>query len=230
MIDHKSTYDLGPVEIQIEKQYENNLRERNPQLGRVEASCGELSVGDIVAVNHFVFYGDVGPDKSFTLQPNCGGLFRANDRQIFFKYNNGVPEPLNDYILCEWVIEQEEHFGVYFGERKYIRCTHGEYAGSDILTLPHAMYMVTLDKVDYYKVRKDEVVCVDGRLREGYSYIEYLPEKESLIWGAKKPNTLLALCHEGVYNGETLLVYRNQGVSFRNGFIIDDEMIVGELV
>src|SRR5580698_1041611 len=73
MVNHKETYELtDEVTLHIDKRFENNLRERNPQLGRVECIGDDnpygLEVGDIVAVNHFTFYGDIGSDKGYILK------------------------------------------------------------------------------------------------------------------------------------------------------------------
>lgn len=241
-INHKENYELSNgVMLYIDKSFENNLRERNPQLGRVEAVPDNnplgLAVGDTVAVNHFTFYGDIGKDRAFKIQDHftIEGVmhFRAVPYQMFFKYNNEVAEPFSDYILCEYHIEAEEHFGVYFGDKKMINCTHGIYEGSEVLVLNNAMYLITLGRKEYYKVRVDEVVCVDGNAVGKYMMIEYLPEVVHGIFDlsmVKKPNNLSAMViqstHKDVHVGDKVRVYRNQGVGFDTYRLIEEDSII----
>lgn len=238
---HKDTYELeNGVLLAIDKSFENNLRERNPQLGTVEGlpdnNWLNLKVGDLIAVNHFTFYGDIGENKTFKLKEHVihdgKMIFPAVERQMFFKYNDKTPETLPGYLICDWVVEPEEHFGVYFGERKYILCTHGKYKGKEIKALNNAMYLITLDKQKYYKVREDEVVWADGELVGDWMVVEYLPEKETLLdlSLAKKNNNLTAKCVKGKYEGQLLQVYRNQGVEWDGKRIIDEDMILWEVV
>ncbi len=197
MIDHKSTYRLADdLEISISKEFENNLRERNPQLGLVEFIPGdnplELKVGDVVAVNHFTFFGDIGKNKSFNIQDHTvledKKIFKVLPRQIYFKYNNETPEPLKDYILCQEV-EIEDTVTYVDGEFKHEKkwkqtsvVTHGDWKGKTILVLPNSFYLVTIGKTDYYKVRKDEVVAFIeyGEIVpiNKNIVVEYVPEKE----------------------------------------------------
>lgn len=235
---HKDSYELeNGVVLAIDKSFENNLRERNPQLGTVEGlpdnNWLNLKIGDIIAVNHFTFYGDIGQDKSFKLKDHFTHegkiIFPVGERQMFFKYNDKIPETLPGYLICDYNIEAEEHFGVYFGEIKYIVCTHGKYTGKEIKTLNNAMYLITLDKKQYYKVREDEVVWVDGDVIGDWMVVEYLPEKETFLDLSlvKKSNNLTVKCIKGKYEGKTLQVYRNQGVEWDGKWIIDEEMIIG---
>jgi hypothetical protein len=200
-INHKETYKLtDDTEIFISKKFENNLRERNPQLGIVEAVCEDnsynLNVGDIVAVNHFTFYGDIGKDKSFILQDHVEyegkKLFRVIPRQIFFKYNNQTPEPVGNFILCQNV-EEKETLGFdpnrgtffktnYFDQKGTVAFGNDKFKkGDEVLVLKSAFYLVTLDKVDYFKVREDEIVAkeIDGEaVPVGNNFmVEYLPDE-----------------------------------------------------
>lgn len=235
---HKDTFELADgVIIAIAKSFENNLRERNPQLGKVEALPDDnwlgLQVGDTVAVNHFTFYGDIGANRGFNLQPHVVSdgkmLFPCVERQLFFKYNLGVPEPIGDMLICKYIIEPDEHFGVYFGERKYIMCTHGKYAGKEIKTLNNAMYLVTLGKEEYYKVRTDEVVWADGEVVGDNLLVRLLPEVEHKIYTIKTNNqTAVALTALGeVMVGDMIQIYRNQGQVTPDGYCISSETIIG---
>jgi signal peptidase I len=236
IIDHKSTYDLAGVTIEMQKQYENNLRERNPQMGRVEAVPNDnplhLNVGDVVVVNHFTFYGDIGEDKSFIVKPHLlyEGIrvFRAEERQIFFRMNGDLIECMPDYIICDYRVEPEEHFGVYFGEKKWIECTHGKYAGKEVVTLKNSMYLITIGKTDYYKVRTDEVVWCDGVVGD-YLLVRLLPEKEHEIFTIKSNNqTAIAMTGCGqVMAGDVIQIYRNQGIETPDGYAIHIESVVG---
>ena len=114
MIDHKGKVMIGDVELLVSKQWDNNLRDRNPQLGVVEFAPGgsELKPGDIVACSHFTFYGDIGPDKSFTLQSHVEHdgkkLFFAEPYKIYFKFNNNIPEPIKGIKIAYDVKEKED--------------------------------------------------------------------------------------------------------------------------
>jgi len=236
IIDHKSEYDLGGVTIQIEKQYENNLRERNPQLGKVEGLPDDnwlsLEIGDTIAVNHFTFYGDIGKDKSFTLKDHFEidevKYFPAKANQMFFRYNDGIPEPFDEYVLCDYFEDEYEKFGLYL-TRKGIRCTHGEYAGQEVYCLKHSMYAIELDKKVFYKVRKDEIVMVGEELRPGWNIVQPYPETFVDIIGWTPPNNHRAKCIKGDYEGQDIQVFRGQGVEYEDYRIIDEEMICFEL-
>lgn len=222
--------------LAIDKSFENNLRERNPQLGRVEAVPDDnelgLSEGDVVAVNHFTFYGDIGANKSFKIQDHVtdGGrmIFRATLRQMFFKYNDKIPECFEDYILCTKHTEPEEHFGVYFGDKTSWVCTHGAYQGSEVVTLKNAPYLITLDRKEYYKVRKDEVVWAGGVVGENL-LVRILPDKEHAIHVLKTNNqTAIALTSLGeIMIGDVIQIYRNQGVETPDGYAVGAETIIG---
>jgi co-chaperonin GroES (HSP10) len=246
MIDHKATHQLtDEITLEIDKSFENNLRERNPQLGKVEAIPDDnflkLEIGDTVAVQHFTFYGDIGTNKSFALQPHVKHdgklLFKAHQWQIFFKYNNNVPEPLDGFILCDNVEEDQSESGIILESKPHknkaiVTFGHNEFKVGDIvLVLDNALYSITLDKKEYFKVRTDEVVAkLDGDKIipvNNNMLIEYLPEKESIfdLSFVKKTNNLTAKKD----NGDLVQVYRNQGVKYGDKRIISEDMIAFNL-
>lgn len=235
---HKDSYQLtDDIVIAIDKSFENNLRERNPQLGTVEAIPDNnglnLKVGDIIACNHFTFYGDIGKDKSFTFRDHFEHdgkkYFPATEFQMFFKYNDKTPETLPGYILCEYRIEVEEHFGVYFGEIEKIFCTHGIYEGKEVIVLKNAMYLITLDKKEYYKVREDEVVWADGKVVGNNLLVKLLPEKQHEIFTIKTNNqTAVALTAlNNIMIGDIIQIYRNQGIETPSGLVIQEDTVIG---
>lgn len=264
MVNHKGTYQLTEdIELKISKDYENNLRERNPQLGRVEAVPEDnpynLQVGDIVAVNHFTFYGDIGKDRAFNLQEHVEiegvKLFRVALRQIYFKYNDQIPEPCEDFILCRQIEEETTASGIHLiskPEKNRAIVTHGDWKDKEVLLLDNALYLVTLDRVDYYKVRKDEVVAFiengDAIPINKNIVVEYVPEKGHPLFDLslmKKPNNLMAkvikkcvsfkwnedcqMTVEGLdypKDGEYAQVYRNQGVEYNGYRVISGDTIL----
>lgn len=243
MIDHKAEYQLNDdITLQIDKTFENNLRERNPQLGIVEALPDDnfynLKIGDTVVVHHFTFYGDIGANKSFQLQDHitCEGkkLFRVYEWGIFCTYNNGKIQPVDNFILCNTVDEDKSQSGIILESKPHKNkaiVTYGDNdlkAGDTVLVLDNALYSITLDKHEYFKVKKDEVVAIlkgDEIVPvNGNMIIEYLPEKENMLdlsW-CKKTNNVTAKKE----SGELLQVYRNQGVKYQDKRIIDSEMIL----
>lgn len=229
MIDHKSTYDLSGVEISIVKNYENNLRERNPQLGKVEVLCDDnplkLEVGDVVAVHHFVFYGDIGPDKSFLDKDNVDGLYPCSCRQIFFRYNHGKAEALGEFEMAERVYEVLESKFLHI--EPSLVPNKAMVGGVECMVLDNSMYLVTLGKRDYYRVRSSEIVMRGGIAEEGWMIVEYLPEPIPIILGKPTANNVRARCLTGKYEGMELQVYRNQGVRLDYGkYIIDDNDMI----
>lgn len=279
-INHKENYHIDTpdgeqIDLYIDKSFENNLRERNPQLGLVEAipidNPYNLVVGDIVAVNHFTFYGDIGTDKSFKIQPHVeyGGkkLFKVLLRQIFFKYNNKTPEPVGEFLLCRDVQEQSTlcmnpNSGDFFWTKEFKQegiIFYGNNdlpAGTKVLVLKNAFYLITLDKVDYFKVLKDEIVAkiIDGEgMPVGRNMIvEYLPEKPhsflDLSQTKKGNNCRAKVLAIGEINytreidgdvincvdhsmkslniNDEIQVWRNQGVEYDGKRIIDTEMML----
>lgn len=270
MINHKETYEVTEdIHLFINKSFENNLRDRNPQLGIVEAICEEdnpynLIVGDIVAVNHFTFYGDIGKDRSFTLQPHFEyegkKYFKVLGRNIFFKYNDKTPEIIGDFILCKDVKENDTlnfdpNTGNFFHTKEFTQegvISHGNEKypnGERILVLKSAFYLITLDKIDYFKVKQSEIVAFikDGQAipTDRNLLIEYVEKEDNHFLDLslmKKDNNVTAKIIKGEIKhpkrimewgisdtniiGMLLRVWRNQGVPYDGKWIIDDEMIL----
>jgi hypothetical protein len=101
MIDHKSEIEISGIILTIINSAQNNFRDRNPQLGKVEFICDTdnplgLKVGDTVAVNHRTFYtAQAGPQgHRFQYQDHTEyegvKLFRPLTEHIYFKYNNQI--------------------------------------------------------------------------------------------------------------------------------------------
>ncbi len=267
IIDHKAKIALSEdVTIQIDKSYENNLRERNPQLGRVEAVCDEnplaLQVGDVVAVNHFTFYGDIGANKSFTLQPhfdfNGTPHFKVYPRQIYFKYNDSVPQPLGDVVLCagvdtKTVLGFDPNTGQFFHTDEFVQIGtvaygSGEFqSGDEVLVLRSAMYLITLDRVDYFKVLQSEIVAkivddtpipVGDNIVVRYRPDEYQNGYSPLLYGTgiavsnnvtadvvsvpdgREVKDMVQLTVAG-YPQSGVQVYRNQGVPFKDTWVVN---------
>lgn len=250
-IDHKQYYHIDGtnIDLWISKRSENNFRERNPQLGRVEAinesdnPCG-MRAGDIVAVNHRTFYkAQVGENAGFVLQDDHTEyegrrLFRVFPESIFFKYNNHTPEVLPGYALCNEVDELEElKFEQNKAEFFYVKSfsqqgvvTHGNNVGKRVLVKKNAFYLITLDKVDYFKVKESEIVALiengEAIPTEGNEIVEYFDDeiKHAIfdLSHMKKNNNVTAK----LPNGSLAQVWRNNGVAFGGKWLIDDEMIL----
>lgn len=253
LINHKEEYQLtDDVVLYIDKSYENNLRERNPQLGRVEALPEDnylgLSVGDTVAVNHFTFFGDIDKERRTTLKSHVIHegikLFKANERQIFFKYNDKIVEPLPGYEVC---CNVKEIFELKFIDttasiernKKFDKVgtiAYGERSGTNILVKSNAFYLITLDGIDYFKVRQDEIVATikDEIITPELDtlLVEYLPEKihAFLDLSLCKPlnnitTRVLVSRIKGIEPGELIQVWRNNGVEYNGKWLIDEEII-----
>ena len=198
VIEHKSQVKIADIILTIINSYQNNYRDRNPQLGKVEAVNDDdnplgLKVGDIVAVNHRVFYkaqaGKEGHRFEYQEHIEHDGvkLFRPLNEHIYFKYNNDTPELINGYIICTGV---EEHttlgFDTNTGEFLHSKEFKQEGTvligndrfptGSKISVLKHAFYLITIDKVDYFKVNENEVVILNGEPANDYFTVEYLDD------------------------------------------------------
>lgn len=201
MLDHKRVHKLADgTEIYLLAEYNNNLRERNPQLGVVEAipdgNWLELAVGDTVAVNHFTFCGNIGKDKGYILKEHFEmdgkKYFPAVETQIFFKYNNKTPQVLPGYVLHTGVEEKktlhqdpntlEFYYTSEYGQRGVITHGNGIYQpGKESIVLKNAFYGITLDGAAYFKTKESEVVAFveDGEAAPTGNNIlvEYLPEE-----------------------------------------------------
>lgn len=257
MIDHKGRHKFSSgFEIFVAKQMDNNLRDRNPQLGKVEGIPEDnelnLSIGDIVAVNHFTFYGGIGKDKSNQLQPHSNidgnNIFKVRQDWIYFKFNDFNPELIPGFTLCKDVEEKktikfngddistityDRHFDnkgvVMFGDNK----------DRKILVKNYSMYLIELYGVDYFKVMDREIVAfIDNGVpvpTKKCILVQYHEWKNNSIIdlsGAKKPNSVKARVVNGNGNfsdGEVLLVWRNNGVKYGDYWVIDidDDIILG---
>lgn len=175
ILDHKEKYDLGGIEIKIAKDYENNLRSRNCQLGIVESLTDRnplgLEVGDLVFVNHFTFMGDIGHDRSFMLKEHFEYdgklLFPVNPQNILFKYNNEDIEPVGDTVIVEEVLSEEQTpSGIILDVKPYkdrgrvIFALDGSLLGETVIVDQHALYALELKGKNYYKVRYSEIAAI----------------------------------------------------------------------
>lgn len=240
-IEHKTEANIGSVILQISNQYENNLRERNIQLGRVESEGHGLIVGDIVACHHFTFYGDVSGNGGFVWQEHFeqDGVkyFRVPISNIYFKYNNKTVEELPGFMVCHDVKELKSlHMDADTGEfswnKKFDKV--GKWGEKNVVVKSFAFYLITLDRVDYFKVREDEVVLIDGEPTKGNMVVEYIEEPPhpfldlSLV---KKPNNVRCRVFKSAYNGisegDELLIWRNNGVEWDGKWVIDEDIIIG---
>lgn len=175
IIDHKLKYDLGGIEIQIEKQYENNLRLRNCQLGIVEAIPAEnplsLSLGDIVFVHHLTFQRGINRGMDFIKEQHV--LFRGKElyqcpaRSVFFKYNEKTITPTGDVVIVEGVkIPAKE---LYEGSLEYypnmasvVFPTEHFDEGDILFVETHAMYPIDLPGCKFFKIYRSEIVAQIG--------------------------------------------------------------------
>lgn len=249
ILDHKETYTLdNGVMLHIPKDFENNLRERNPQLGRVcampEENTLKLKVNDLVCVNHFCFFGGITAGRGYELQNHVTHegkkLFPVNLDDIYFKYNDKVPEPLEGIILCK-SFESPALSGAIllipaiYEDRAIV--THGRWARETVLVKSHALYPIELDKITYLRVRESEIVAIindDGSLTpiEGNLVIEDLPEEQIresgiFVGDAKLTNTIkckviLSAC-EGYNAGDTVVGWRKLGVPYGNYRVVNDK-------
>lgn len=250
IIDHKHFVEFSNITLQIENSYENNFRERNPQLGRVEAVPEDnflhLEVGDTVAVNHRTFYyAQIGENKGFVIKDHTVydgvKLFRVLPEQMFLKYNNKVAEALPGFAICSNVEEKKElhlepNEGKFYWTKEFSQrgtCEQGVHAGKEVLVLKNAFYLITLDKTDYFKVNENEIVAIiEGEEAipvNGRYMVEYEEEKSHSfldLSAVKKPNNVTATDE----NGRKLQVWRNQGVKWGDKYIIDNEMEIGEWI
>ena len=253
IIDHKQYYHIDgtDIDLYIDKAAENNFRERNPQLGLVEAVCEEdnpfgLKVGDIVAVNHRTFFrAEVGPHRGFIYQDHVEWegklLFKVNPYFIFFKYNNRTPEVLPGYVICEAVeevdeLKYEQNEAKFFHVKSFaqvgtIKYGNGIYQpGKKVLVKKSAFYLITLDKVDYFKVRESEIVAfIDGDETiptDGNEVVEYYQDelKHAIfdLSTVKKNNHVTAKRQDGTL----IQVWRNNGVPYNGKWVIDADCYI----
>lgn len=211
ILDHKEKHQLTPdIELTIVKDYENNLRQRNPQLGIVmampEDNHLELVIGDYVVVHHLVFCGDIGPDRAYEEKPHIifegEKLFPCEGNRIFFKYKDKIPVPVGDYILAKTIETDETKGGLYMGksvmsnecEVTFGNC--GVNAGDRLLVTNKGMYEIIIDKVVYQRVLKQDACAVIkngvAELINNYIMGIDLPQEETdqLVYTGKAPKTV----------------------------------------
>lgn len=244
MIDHKGKVTIGDTELFIAKQLDNNLRDRNPQLGRVEYAMNGLEVGDIVACSHFTFYGDIGADKSFTLQPNVEHngkrLFFVEPFKIYFKFNNGVPEPLPG-IQVAYDVEEKEDITFNpntgdFGKSKRFE-NIGKINGRRILVKNWSFYCVEINMKNYFKVQEDEILAYLDPIEptKRCIVVEYLEPKQhhlfdlSMVKGNNNVKARVVNGNGHYEDGTILLVWRNNGVEHEGKWVMDvnDDIVIG---
>lgn len=173
LLDHKEKRDVGGVEFHIAKNFENNLRERNPILGIVHDVSKhnplKLKKGDNVIVSHWSFYGDIGKDKSYQSQEfvevDGKKLFRVHQNDIFFTYNNDEIKPVGTILGVEKVEDTIEQFGIVStilhndrGRVIYPNC--GVEKGTEVLLEKHALYEIEFNKKKFYRIRENEIVGI----------------------------------------------------------------------
>lgn len=176
ILDHKEKYDLNGTEIYIAKDYENNLRSRNCQIGIVESvpenNILNLEIGDKVFVNHFTFHGDIGDNRSFELAQHIEydekKIFRVPPMKILFKYNDDVIELVGKTIILEAVYSDEETTsGIKLEKKLYKdrgRVIYGndEYkVGQVVFVERNALYDLELKGKNYFKVFSYEIAGIE---------------------------------------------------------------------
>jgi hypothetical protein len=175
IIDHKENYEIGDVKLKIVKDYENNLRSRNCQLGIVEALSSEnklnLKVGDTVFVHHFTFHWDIGGERSFTFQKyfEMDGkmLFPVHFKKIFFKYNDGDIEPLGTNMIVEEVTPEQDKDAIIKIEQKpfkdrarVIYSQDTSLIGFVVMVDTNALYPLEIKGKNYFKINDYEISAV----------------------------------------------------------------------
>lgn len=173
VLDHKEKIDLGGQEILIVKNYENNLRRRNCQIGVVEAVPQEnplkLKVGDTVFVHHFTFHGDIGQGRSFTLRPHADHegkkIFRVPVVNIFFKYNDETIEAMGNVVILEEMYSpSKSSIGLELESKQYkdrgkvIYAADESIIGKVVFVEPNALYPLEIKNKSYFKIFEDEIV------------------------------------------------------------------------
>ncbi|WP_298845481.1 hypothetical protein [uncultured Clostridium sp.] len=174
-MDHKEKIDLGGQEIFIAKDWENNLRTRNCQLGIVECLTTNnplnLCLGDIVFVNHFTFHGDIGENRSFTLIDHVKHdgklLFKVPVRNIYFKYNEGQIEPIGDMVIIESILTDatssiglELQQAQYKDRGKVVYAKDTSLIGKTVLVEKNALYGIEIKQENLFKVMKEEIAGI----------------------------------------------------------------------
>lgn len=176
-LKHKEEVDIGLDQpLLIAREFENNLLNRNPQTGAIASiPVGNplgLAIGDLVYVNHMVFYGEIAEHtKDFVLQPhvkhNGDLLFPCSPKNIYYKIEGEDIIPLGDILLMTPIEEEEKSGEIFLGEikrkdRAIVAQDSGDFKVGDILLVEsHALYPIEINKTKYFRLRKGEVT---GRL------------------------------------------------------------------
>lgn len=248
-LDHKENHQLTEdISLKIEKQWETNLRERNPQIATIEAVPADnplnLEVGDKVIVHHFTFYGDIASDKGYQLQEhfNVGDkkLFKALCRQILFKMNNDTPEMVGSVLLCLKSIEETFMGDVYLGEREFVKIAYGNdrlLAGTEVILEPHALYPIDVNGTMYYKIFENEVVatvvCGEAIAYDDTIVVKDIESKKSVIELLGKSQFGYSRVVEvgsratGVQKGDVLYNWVQQGLNIDGKRLINEDNIIG---
>lgn len=173
--EHRLTED---VTIYIAKEFENNLRERNPQIAYVEGIPEDnpfnLNYGDKIIVHHMVFFGEIAKDSpDYVLQPHVvhqyEKLFPCRLNDIYFRVLDNLEGsdqlvPLEGILLMEPVVDEEETAsGIYIGskERKDVASVvsgDSYHKGDQLLVETNALYPFVHNKVKYFRLRDSEVM------------------------------------------------------------------------
>lgn len=255
ILDQKEKYTFeNGVELYLCPEYENNLRKRNPQLGIVRCipqdNPMKLELGETIVVNHYCFYGDVADNKGYTVQPHIKHegkmLFPIQPRDMYFKYKDGKPEPLDGIVICETFDSPSEHNGLelipftYKDRAKVISGSVMVPTGSTVLVKPNALYEIEIDKIKYYRLREEDCVALLGddiALLNGFMIIEDLPDEYKTdidLLGAKLNNTvkskIIKSSVEGYNEGDTVIGWRNTGVKYEDYRFVNlrDDQIAGK--
>ena len=264
IIDHKEKYDLGGIEIKISKDWENNLRTRNCQLGVVEAipqlNPLELTLGDIVFVNHFTFHGDIGANRAFTFNDHVVHegkmLFKVPIRNILFKYNNETIEVVGQIVIVQSEDQDKQTpNGISLPETQFkdrgrvIYSKDESIIGKIVLVERNALYPLELKGLEYNKVFQDEIIAVldgdeiyptDGRVvledqddNLSSSILDLSMVKQNNTIRAKIIKTgKLSRTDEWMKAGDMVLRFRGGGVKINGQVVVsmDDDNIHGVLL
>lgn len=173
LLDHKENIEVGGIPMYQAKNFENNLRERNPNLGIVYGVSKEntlnLKAGDYVITSHFAFTGGIGVNKSYEMNDHVvldgKKLFKIHPNDIHFTYNDQVIAPIGSYLGVEKVEDTIEQSGIATvvlhsdrGRVIYPNC--GIAYGTEVLLEQHALYKVTFNKQTVYRIRESEIVGI----------------------------------------------------------------------
>lgn len=175
---HKLTDE---VELEIENKFNKNLRERNPQVGIVEAvfdECKDLKVGDRVLIHHFTFNDGNGDPVTPVVVVGGQPMYHVPYSECFYTLdeNGEVERPVGDYVLCisEQEPEPEQTAGGVFIPQT--ATSHRKQRDQRDLTVLHAgnsphvkvgdiiranyHYEITINKNKYIRVREENILGV----------------------------------------------------------------------